>query len=404
VADAQRRMRVDEAERRATLRRLSMAAERAGHPEVALRALDEARRHASSHERASIAVDRARVLEKLGRYRTALGATTRAIRDCPDPELTNHLVLAQATLRNFQGRWRECLALARRIIDDRTRQPTPRVSAQAHLLAEWCCTALGLPERSEHAEAAFALLTELDDSIGLANLLLNRGESAWRENRPADAIADFRASSERYARAGDVIGAALADNNLGEILTLQFRLSEAQPLLENARRVTLAAGYPHGTLATTSGLARIEAWSGRTDEALRLQHIALTGFTELGADDFVADSLVRLVEIHLLSGDPSSALAAAEQAATSLRRLGDVRVLPATLARLHGRASLALGDAGAARERFERALELATADGMVYEHALAALGMARVDRDEGAAAVALERLAQLGVLAPPPGS
>ena len=43
-----------------------------------------------------------------------------------------------------------------------------------------------------------------------------------------DAVADFRLSSDYYERAGDVLGAALTDNNLAEILTLQFHLEAAE--------------------------------------------------------------------------------------------------------------------------------------------------------------------------------
>ena len=136
--------------------------------------------------------------------------------------------MARATIRNFLGEWKECLTLSRELLRDFEHSDDRRLLAQAHLLAEWCCTCLGLPERAEHERAALALLTELDDSIGLANLYLNRGVSAWRECRAHDAVADFRSSSEHYERAGDVLGAALADNNLAEILTLQFHLDAAE--------------------------------------------------------------------------------------------------------------------------------------------------------------------------------
>ncbi len=64
-----------------------------------------------------------------------------------------------------------------------------------------------------------------------------------------DAVADFQTSSDHYERAGDVLGAALADNNLAEVLTLQFHLDAAEELLTRARRVTQAANYPHGHVA-----------------------------------------------------------------------------------------------------------------------------------------------------------
>ena len=95
VVAAQRRLGMEGIARSATLRRLAFAAERAGHPERALDVLVEAARLTEGSERASIAVDRARLLEKLGRYRAALTLTaqrdqglSRPRRRCPSANRT----------------------------------------------------------------------------------------------------------------------------------------------------------------------------------------------------------------------------------------------------------------------------------------------------------------------------
>ncbi|MEP7203035.1 MAG: adenylate/guanylate cyclase domain-containing protein [Ilumatobacteraceae bacterium] len=404
VLVAQRQIGAVAADCCTTHRRLAYAAERAGHPETALGALAHAARLAGARDQAVIAEDRSRLQEKLGRYRAALVTTARALKSCPDPHVGGHLRLSRATIRNRLGQWKKCLELCRTLLKDFEHSDDLRLLAQAHLLAEWCCMSLGLPERAEHERVAFSLLTELDDSIGLANLLLNRGESAWRESRAIDALADFRMSSEHYQRAGDVLGAALADNNVAEILTLQSHLDAATRLLQRARRVTQAASYPMGAFAALSGLSRIAAWQGRVDEGLGLQSEALAGFRELQADDLVVDSLVRIVELHLLAGDASTALAAADEAARALKRLGDAAVVPATLARLRARALLLDGREQEARASFEIALDHATADGFIYEIALASMGIARMDNDDARISISLAQLGDLGVVAPPPGS
>ncbi len=401
VTGAQREIGAKPADCCTTLQLLAVAAERAGHPEPALEALTRASRLAEPTERALIAVDRARQLEKLGRYRAALQTTARALRTCPDPEVSGHLRLARATIRNFLGQWSECLELSQALLRDFEHSDDQRLLAQAHLLAEWCCMYLGLPERVEHERAATALLTELDDSIGLANLLLNRGESAWRECRVLEAMADFRASSDRYKRAGDVLGAALADNNLAEILTLKLQLDDAEGLLTRAQRVTQAAHYPHGTFTTVSGLSRIAAWRGEIETALRLQSDALNGFRHLRADDLVVDSLVRLVEIHVIGGDASAALVAADEAGTALAQLGHVPVVPSTLNRLRARALRLAGRDGDARRAFEVARDLATRDGFTYEIALSSIGLAHMNGDDAGVAAGLAQLTELGVALPP---
>ncbi len=382
VVGAQRATGAEQCALLATHRRLAFAAERAGHPEPALDALVQAARLADDRERALIAVDRTRMLEKLGRYRAALVVTSKALKSCSDPNVAGHLRLARATIRNFLGEWKECLVLCRDLLTDFEQSDDRRLLAQAHLLAEWCCLSLGQSERAEHERAAMDLLTDLDDSIGLANLFLNRGISAWGENRTNDAVDDFRSSSHYYERAGDVLGAALADNNLAEILTLQFHLDAARELLTRARRVTEAANYPHGTLTTISGLSRIALWQGRVDEALQLQEEALRGFRRLRSDDLVVDSLVRLVEVRVLAGDTVAALAAADEAAKALANLGGTPVVAATLARYTARALLQAGRIEEARQSFDTALRVATADGSSYEIALALMGLGRIDGDD----------------------
>jgi tetratricopeptide (TPR) repeat protein len=292
------------------------------------------------------------------------------------------------------------------VLNEASRTDDRQLVAQAHLLAEWCCAAMGRPERSAHEDAALVLLSELDDSIGVANLYLNRGVSAWQESRVSDAIEDFRTSSERYLRAGDVVGAALADNNVAEILTLQSRLDEAEVLLQNAQRVLKAASYPLGAVITMSGLSRIAAWRGRNAEALRLQSEALERFRELGAEDHAVESLVRLVEIHVLTGEAAAAAAleAASEARRVLESAGDVPVLPGTLSRLEARARRLSGDLPGARSLLDEALEVVSRDGFDYEVALASLAIGRLDGDESRVVAALASLGDLGVVAPPPGA
>ncbi len=184
VVAAQTATGAEPAERCSTQRALATAAERAGHLEVSHDALVAARHLTAGDDRARIAVDRARVLEKLGRYRASLLVTARALKAHPDSSVASDLLLARASVRNYLGDWNECLCIATELLASGERLE-PRLRAQAHLLSEWCCSCLGLPERVEHEQAALQLLTGLDDALGLGNLLLNRGVSAWREWRVA---------------------------------------------------------------------------------------------------------------------------------------------------------------------------------------------------------------------------
>jgi tetratricopeptide (TPR) repeat protein len=135
-----------------------------------------------------------------------------------------------------------------------------------------------------------------------------------------------------------------------------------------------------------------------------LQGQALAGFREIGAVDLVADSLVRLAEIHVIAGDTAAAFEAAERARVAITKLGDVPMLPATLHRLRARAHLASGQIAKAQSEFSRALECATRDGYPYEQALAEIGLGRIEGDDARIERAMANLAAMDVLAPPPGT
>jgi hypothetical protein len=118
------------------------------------------------------------------------------------------------------------------------------------------------------------------------------------------------------------------------------------------------------------------------------------------------DSLIRLVEIHVLAAEAAAAAAldAAAEARGVLERAGDVPVLPGTLARLEARARRLSGDIPAARSLLDEAHEIGIRDGFDYEVALSALAIGRLDGDEARIAEALAVLGDLGAVAPPPGA
>ena len=178
VAGARQQTGSDPADLRAVHRRLAFAAERAGHPETAVDSLARAARLSDDRERAEIAVDRARLLEKLGRYRAALVTTARALKECPDPNVAGHLRLARATIRNFQGRWGDCLEQCRTAARRLRRRGDDRLLAQAHCSRSGVARASVSHERAEHDRAALELLTELDDSIGLGQPVAQPRERA----------------------------------------------------------------------------------------------------------------------------------------------------------------------------------------------------------------------------------
>lgn len=403
--DAGRRLDVDAAELAATHVALAEALEPVGELDDALAQLSRVDRLVPTDlvTRAKVAHQRAHLLEFAGRYRDALGATTRGERlanEAGDEAAVVRLLLMRANLWACQGRFRE----ARRLVDALgpriERIGDVRLAAQAHLLMG---IARDGDDDRDHEEQALTLLRQLDDPVGLGNLLLNRGFSQFLANRWPDADASWTESAVQYGRAGDVVGGALTDVARAEMLTYQHRLEEAERLLHRSRRILRSAGYPLGVALTASGLSRIELYRGRPGPARELLDEAMTVFEQLGAEDYVLDTRLRIAEWELLAGSPAAALVILDDTSPAISRIGDPGILPVTEARLRGFVLLAADRAADARRAFRRAHTIASRDSFEFEMAMADLGLSACgDEFEHHRVGAEALLRHLGVKAPPP--
>ena len=187
-------------------------------------------------------------------------------------------------------------------------------------------------------------------------------------------------------RAGDVVGAAMADNNLAEILTLQFRLDPAEELLRNARRVCERRTTRTARWRTISGLSRVAAWRGDSGRGARA---AVDGTRRLPrAWRRTTTSSTRWCvssrsTCSPVTRRPRSPAADAAAAMLSQARRGAGRARHAWPGSGHGRCSTWAASTKRV-ESFERALSLATDDGFAYEIALSSLMLGRLRGDERA--------------------
>lgn len=249
----------------------------------------------------------AAALERQGRYRAALAELTRAERalaagvgDGGWPAVA----LRRSSVLYRRGRLRESLALAARVAE---RPGTTRADrARALLRVEMCAGELALPTRDAAGREALAAFRGLRADRDLASLLGNLGVSAFEADDWRLAERRYRESRERYRRAGDVVGAAIVENNLAELLCEQGRVEEAHVVFGEARRVFRAAGLAIGVAATTSSLGRLAARTGDHGTAGELLAEAEAEFRGLGNPVYVADTLVRKAELALLSGDAAT--------------------------------------------------------------------------------------------------
>ena len=255
----------------------------------------------------------ARVEERAGRYRSAYrlyGDALRAVEPAGTDEDDERAAaqLGRSFIRWQQGRLEDSRRLAELALALATAKGAEKQMAQAHLQLEMAYGELGLPGRAEHAEEALRLFAATADYLGLANLLLNLGVSAYNESDWETALDWFESAADAYRRAGDVIGEAIVTNNRAEILIDQGRLDEAAQCLDDARRVFRATRYEIGVAATTSARSRVALRNGDVESAARLNAEARAEFERLGAHELVVDADARAAEQLATYGDPAEAV------------------------------------------------------------------------------------------------
>src|SRR5205823_131676 len=99
-------------------------------------------------------------------------------------------------------------------------------------LLELSLEELGDPTRFDVRGRALPIYEELDDQVGLADELSNLGIFAFTDGLLDDSANLFEQSRLARARAGDVVGEATAEANIGEVLVEQGRFADARPVLE----------------------------------------------------------------------------------------------------------------------------------------------------------------------------
>lgn len=329
----------------------------------------------------------ARVEERAGRFLSAFRLYADALRALDDagPEADDDRAaaqLGQSFIRWQQGRFEDARVLAQRALELAEAGNAQAQMAQAHLQLEMACGELGLPGRAEHADAALRIFAASGDDLGLANMLLNLGVSAYNESDWATSLDYYQRAADAYRRAGDIIGEAVILNNRAEILTDQGRLDEASQCLDDARRVFRATRYEIGVAATTSARSRIALRRGDVESAVQLNAQAREEFTRLGAQELVVDADARHAELLAHFGGPEDAVAGCLQAKEELDTLGGLPVV-ATASRRY--LAVALARAGRADEAVAAivdALEHARGGRIQHEVALGLTVQAWLDGTE----------------------
>jgi class 3 adenylate cyclase/tetratricopeptide (TPR) repeat protein len=379
-----------------------------GEPEAAAQALTEARRLLSDDPiaQARICHSHAKVAERSTSLTAAVRWLQRGLR-CVDglagaealacrAQIRSHL----AGIRNRQGRWAEAISTCREAIAEAEAVGELGALTHAYCALDWALLESGRPEEAIYSRRALELCEQLGDPEHEAAVLNSLGLFAYFDGRWDEAVALYERAGECSDRADRPADRALSDCNVGEILSDQGRLDEAEGHLQRARRVWNATGERQAVAFVDVLLTRLAVRRGSCPGGVGTLEEAAAELHKSGADVFAAFARALVAEAHAFTGDAARAI---EVARRELATTGRHRPL---LQRVSGIALARLGRVDEAGEHLRVSLASAREAGADYEVAatidvlasfgLAGPGMLR-DRDETMKRLRIERLP---VLAP----
>jgi class 3 adenylate cyclase/tetratricopeptide (TPR) repeat protein len=362
--------------------------DRAGDFRTAAAAYREARRLLAGDpvDEARLLLKHAWIPERLGRYSQALRWISRAQRVVEGVEgaeaAAQRATLSawRASIYNQQGQFTKAIDWCLTAIEGAEPIGERSVLAHAYSLLDWAYLALGLLERATNSELALEIYEELGDLQKLASIYNTMGARAYLQGNWTDAAGLYERARAIRGRIGDPVYEAMAAYNIAEILTDQGNLQEAEALLTGALRVWRASSWRWGVAAASRMLGRVEARSGRHDQALALLAEAETGFREAGAQRDLSETKGHIAECYLLQGKSRAALDLIVEALPRAEKAGGFEI--PMLMRMRAYALLQLGRRDEAQTAFDESLQTARARKMDYEVALSLEGRLRMARPE----------------------
>jgi class 3 adenylate cyclase/tetratricopeptide (TPR) repeat protein len=333
--------------------------ERLGDVAFELGEFDRARRalRAARDEASAGPVDRARICAKLAmveesstRYSTGLRWVTRGLQTLADipgdaaRRVEGELTTRRARLLHFQGRDREALRWAEVAVEQAEACGDDLTLAHALEYLDRCQVALGIVEAEPAAQRSLAIYEAAGQVAAQARIHNSLGMRAYFTGDWVLSLQHYRAAEEAYLRAGRGWGAATCQANIAEVLSDQGHLEEATDLLEQAMRVWRGIGAESEVTFGEYLLGRIDARSGRLDQALA-RYAAARGFCVAAGEEGEVQLIDALrAEALVLDGRAGDGLAEADRAlAEALAAPGLVATIP-LLHRIRGAALLATGD------------------------------------------------------------
>jgi class 3 adenylate cyclase/tetratricopeptide (TPR) repeat protein len=382
----------------AAWRGLGEVRDAAGDYHGALEAMKQSLRLLKDDPVAQARIHEARALarSRLGQYSEALRDITvglnriSALEAADANDVAHNLLARRAQIQLHQGRPREAIETALRVVEEAEPLGPSIALARAYSALEGGYLDIGQPELAIFEEKAVAMFRSLGATRSAAVAEMNLGVKEYAQGRWREATALYGNARSEFERVGDTTQAAHAGANLGEVLIGRRMFDEAEAVLNDADAMLREAGYHLAAMFTEIQLARLAIEKGDLARAVE----TLTGLVDearaSGEVGYAFDAWIHLADALIRSGEAERAVAELEQAAVLVGDEASPNRVP--LARELATAFMQLGNLARAEDELATALQVARAQGLAYEEAQALRALAALAELQGREADAADAL------------
>ena len=353
--------------------KLGVVRERSGNFESALAAYRRATKLAGGDDvvRAEVLLKRATAKERAGAYSSAIGETTRAanlLAGNSDLSALRLLAYAKgyaALIRQAQEKPRLALETAREALEMAELADEELALARAWRVMDYAYTMLGEPESAVYSIRALEVYRARGELEKEAVVSTNLGVLSYFSGDWAAALEYYERGRAVSVRVGNMVQAATAATNIGEVLVNQGRYEDAEKPLQEARRIGRASGFSDGVAFTDLVLGRMYGIRGSLSQSENALRDSITAYEILGSAGSGFEASIYLADAQCRSGSPETGLKTlldAESQAPS----DFVDYFQPLLSRVRGSILSEAGRTGEAIEVLEHGVALAVRRGEMY--------------------------------------